>query len=100
MLSMEEQAKLRKILSMISEDVPEKVSNGPNVSNRLRDQQGRFLPDKLKLRNKEELPLRSIKVVKVKGTYGTYLIKDRIFDESAFHMLITLGTIAILTILF
>lgn len=95
MLSLEEQEKLRKPLSMISEEVPK----GSEVSNWLRDQQGKFLLNESKSEIREELPSRSIKVVKVKGTYGTYLIKERVFEMAAFHMLITIGTIAFITII-
>lgn len=99
MLSIEEQIKLKRILEMISEDNQKVVPNHPSVSERLRDEKGRFLPNESPSRNKEEYPSRSIKVVKVKGTYGTYVVKEKVLDESFFHTLLTLGTVVFLSMI-
>ncbi|MED3553982.1 hypothetical protein [Cytobacillus praedii] len=99
MLSVEEQRKLLRLLAMMSEEDQEALKTSPKVENRLRDQQGRFLPNESQLKTKEEYHLRSIRLVKVKGTYGTYLVKDWESIERAIGALAVISVIAILTII-
>jgi hypothetical protein len=66
----------------------------------LRDEQGRFLPNPSGSRIEEELPLRSIRLVKVKGSYGTYLVKDWESYIRLVGALCTVGAIIVLTIIF
>jgi hypothetical protein len=75
MLSIEER---RQLLLLLEEDPSLKLA-GPDVRNRERDEKGRFLPDR-----KERTPaasryesVREIKLIKVKGTYGTYKVKSK-----------------------
>src|SRR5216117_77875 len=97
MISMNERQRLIKILELLNEE--ETVQKKVVVSNRLRDEQGRFRPNQLESKTKEELPLRSIKVVKVKGTYGTYLIKERWLNNEEKGRLMALGAIILLAII-
>lgn len=114
MLTINERAKLKEILKYISDEKParkksnRKISN-IDVTNRSRDEKGRFLPNhesNPKLLIKEESQLESgksdkaIKLVKVKGTYGTYLIKERWFTDEERAILYTLAAITILVVLF
>ena len=98
MISMNERQRLIKILELLNEE--ETVQKKIDVSNRLRDEQGRFRPNQSESKTKEELPLRSIKVVKVKGTYGTYLIKEPWLTEEAIGAILTVGIIALLVMIF
>lgn len=75
MLTIEEQEKLKMILQLMdSSSAKKKVSRNIDVSERTRDDQGRFAMEE------EESPsgsVREIRVVKVKGTYGTYLVQTK-----------------------
>ena len=96
MLSIDEQQKLQKLLGMISED----IQKGPDVSNRLRDQEGKFLPNPSESQEEEEFRLRSIRLVKVRGSYGTYLVRDWETVERVVGFLLMLGSIIILSRIF
>ena len=102
MISLEEKVKVLKLLAELSDMEEEKKVNRTSnidVSNRLRDEQGRFLPNESRSEKKEELPSRSIRLVKVKGTYGTYLVKDREPLERAWGTVVTFATILFLLII-
>jgi len=67
MLTKQEELKLRLIMELLKE------TEEKQPDNRLRDERGRFAKEE------EEYPYRSereIKVVKRRGTYGTYDVKD------------------------
>lgn len=98
MISAEERKRLIKILEILNEE--EIVQKKIDVSDRLRDEQGRFLPNQSESEIKEELPLRSIKLVKVKGTYGTFKVKEKWLGDEEKGRLIALGVIIILAIVF
>lgn len=103
MLTWEEEKKLQRLLAMMPEEgyhSPEIPRTYLDVSNRLRDQQGRFLPNESQSRIKEEYPSRSIRLVKVKDSYGTYLVKDQDSFERAIGAVCYVGIIAILAIIF
>lgn len=95
MLTMEERKKFQKLLEMISED----DQKGPDVSNRLRDPEGRFLPNPSESQE-EESHLRSIRLVKVRGSYGTYLVKDWDSVIRAIGVFCTVGAVILMTYLF
>lgn len=112
MLTINERAKLKEILKFISDEKPapktsnRKISN-IDVINRLRDEKGRFLPNhNQRSFIKEESQLESdrldkpIKLVKVKGSYGTYVIKERWFTEEERSILCMFAAITILVVLF
>jgi hypothetical protein len=44
--------------------------------------------------------VRDIKLVKVKGTYGTYLIKTKIFSEEEMDLLLIAGILFLLALIF
>jgi hypothetical protein len=43
---------------------------------------------------------RDIRLVKVEGTYGTYEVEEKFFNEQLIYTLLMLGGIIVLTILF
>ncbi|HWK24887.1 MAG TPA: hypothetical protein VNS08_17880 [Ureibacillus sp.] len=99
MMSMNERQRLIKILELLNEE-EEIEKRKIDVSNRLRDQQGRFLPSQSESKTKEESPSRSIKLVKVKGSYGTYMVKEQWLSEEEKGRLMALGVIILLAIIF
>lgn len=61
----------------------------------------RFFPEQEQL--PEELPLnsvREIKLVKVKGTYGSYLVRTKWMNDGEKDLLLIAGTIILLSIIF
>lgn len=79
MLTIKEREDLKMIMKMMSEGESLKKKRNIDVSYRTRDIRGRFQSESKK---KEVFNLRSIRVKKVKGTYGTYKIKTKWFSES------------------
>lgn len=92
MLTPHEEEKLRLLLSMLQEHSHNNMHRSRiDVSNRLRDERGRFLPNDSDLYSfgkqgellldlsdiDEDEPPREIKLVKVDGTYGTYRIEEK-----------------------
>jgi hypothetical protein len=94
MLTPREEEKLRMILEMLKEDpYYSRMYHRPriDVSHRLRDEMGRFLPNDINQYTfgkqgellldlsdiDEDEPPREIKLVKVEGTYGTYIVKEK-----------------------
>jgi hypothetical protein len=85
MMTPHEVEKLRMILEILKEDP--NYCNRPqiDVSHRARDERGRFLPNDfnkqgellLELSDDEDDNPRRFKLVKVKGTYGTYLVREK-----------------------
>jgi hypothetical protein len=98
MQAMTEQERLIRILELLKED--QSIHKGLDISDRQRDVQGRFLPNESALRTREELSLRSIRLVRVKGSYGTYLVKDWESYIRAIGALCVTGAIVLLTIFF
>lgn len=99
MLSMGEIQKFQKVLEILSEENQKDIQTGPDVTNRLRDEKGRFLPNELQSETKEEYHLRSIRLVKVKGTYGTYLVKDWESVERALGAIGLIGLVAVIAMI-
>ena len=117
MLSIAEQEKLKQILEFISSKGPDckkphrKLTN-IDATNRLRDQRGRFLPNQKFIQRsspiQEESELKSdnsvetikIRLVKIKGTYGTYLVKKRRFTDEERVILYVVAALTILAIIF
>ncbi len=93
MLTPHEEEKLRLLLNMLQDHDYYNRMYRPqiDVSNRLRDERGRFLPnnaDQYAFGKQGELlldlsdidedePPREIKLVKVEGTYGTYRVEEK-----------------------
>lgn len=101
MLSIHEQDQLKRLLEIIGTEEIEKREIQLDVSQRLRDEKGRFLPSESPLNQTEEpLPGRSIKVVKVKGSYGTYVIKECRLSEEARYVLYAACSIIALALIF
>jgi hypothetical protein len=84
MLTTQEKEKLRMILEILKED---SMYHRPqiDVSHRSRDERGRFLPNDFNKQgelllelndNENDLP-REFKLVKVEGTYGTYVVEEK-----------------------
>jgi hypothetical protein len=84
MLTPYETEKLRMILEILQED---SMYHRPqiDVSHRTRDERGRFLPNDFNKQgellldlsdDEDDLP-RRYKLVKVEGTYGTYVVKEK-----------------------
>jgi hypothetical protein len=71
MLSLEERRQLMKIL--LEEDTS---TTNIDVSNRSRDEKGRFLPEPKKAVSRSQ-SVRPIKLKKIKGSYNSYLVKTR-----------------------
>ena len=91
MLSMEEKV---RVLRLLAELERVEQASSIDVANRNRDSQGRFTSEE-----PEELRLRSIRLVKVRGSYGTYLVKDA--DElvrlyGVVCLVVTVGLLAVL----
>jgi hypothetical protein len=84
MLTPHETEKLRMILEILTEDQDYNNRSRIDVSHRSRDEKGRFLPNDfnkqeellLELSDKD-VPPREFKLVKVEGTYGTYVVKEK-----------------------
>ncbi|RBP95387.1 hypothetical protein DFO70_103429 [Cytobacillus firmus] len=76
-----------------------------HFNNLPRDEKGRFvsqnkLPKKLKKQEGyDDFPPRSIKLKKVKGTYGTYMVKDKLIPDnlkSLIYICVTIGSLIVL----
>ncbi|USK33165.1 hypothetical protein LIT25_21915 [Bacillus sp. F19] len=101
MLTIEEKMILGEFLEQL-QDHPNIRSKEIDVSHRLRDEKGRFLPNESS-EIKEELPLRSDrpkKMIKIEGSYNSYLIKDRWFTDGEIDTLIVFGIFGVLAIIF
>jgi hypothetical protein len=99
MLTMEEQQKLKRILELLDEK--EVRTSKIDVSGRLRDEKGRFRPssDRQVEESKYESG-REIKLVKVKGTYGTYRVKTKWLSDEEMDLLLVMGFLLVLAIIF
>ncbi|WP_307440737.1 hypothetical protein [Bacillus sp. V2I10] len=100
MLTFEQQMKLKELLNQL-QDHPNAKSKEIDVSHRLRDEKGRFLPNESS-EIKEELPSRldrPRKVIKIQGSYNSYLIKDQWFTDGEIDALIVFGILGVLAII-
>ena len=110
MLTMNERVKLKGILKYINQEklvrqkFNRRISN-IDVTNRLRDEKGRFLPNhesnqRSSIKGESQLESdKPIKLVKVKDSYGTSEIKGRWFTDEERAILYTFAAITILIIL-
>jgi hypothetical protein len=100
MLTMEEQQKLKKLLELLYDEKGERNSS-IDVSGRLRDEKGRFRPssDRQVEESKYESG-REIKLVKVKGSYGTYLVKTKWLSDGEMNLLLIAGILFLLALIF
>ncbi|MEK4028323.1 hypothetical protein MKZ02_07085 [Pseudobacillus sp. FSL P4-0506] len=68
---------------------------------RSRDEKGGFLPEEEQLPEESSLnSVRKIKVVKRKGSYGTYLVYTKFLSDGEKDILIVLGILTLLAVLF
>ncbi|MGD6831451.1 hypothetical protein ACQCT5_04780 [Sutcliffiella halmapala] len=66
----------------------QKETRGEKKVGQLRDKRGQYTSlDKLR-REETELKQRSIKVIRVKNSYGTYLIKQRLIPDDIRNLII------------
>ncbi|MGM7723752.1 hypothetical protein [Metabacillus sp. Hm71] len=103
MLSIEERDQLKMLLEKIQgqQDPAKKINL--DVSDRQRDSQGRFLPKESQSEIKEESRSRSdrmIKVVKVKGSYNSYLVKDVWLTDAEKDLLLGAAIVVFLAVMF
>jgi hypothetical protein len=63
-----------------------------------RDKKGKFVSKKRNVT--EEYKPRSIKTVKVKGTYGTFIVKERIIPDDIRNILFVAALICLLAFIF
>jgi hypothetical protein len=84
MLTPHETEKLRMILEILTQDQDYNNRSRIDVSHRSRDERGRFLPNDFNKQEElllelsdEDVPPREFKLVKVEGTYGTYVVKEK-----------------------
>ncbi|AGK52058.1 hypothetical protein B1NLA3E_01370 [Bacillus sp. 1NLA3E] len=97
MLTQQNQRKVKLIMELLKVD--EEVKNNQiDVSNRSRDKKGRYQSEQKEEESKYE-SAREIILVKVKGSYGTYLVKDRLIDEHVIGAFVLLGIIAVASII-
>ncbi|MGM0867594.1 MAG: hypothetical protein ACQEWF_23370 [Bacillota bacterium] len=96
MLTIEERHQLKQLMALVSKE--EEVTSNIDVTNRTRDEKGRFLPEQRAGSRLESV--RPIKLVKVKGSYGAFNVKTRwLSTGEKTHLYIVCGII-ILAIMF
>lgn len=104
MLTINEKKKLKKIAELLNDQKsnPGRRKFNIDITNRLRDKKGRFLPNhESSTRKESQLNLdRPIKLMKVKDSYGTYVIKERWFTAKDRAVLYTFAVITILAIVY
>lgn len=99
MMTQQEKQKFQLLMELL--DMEMETYRKIDVSERSRDQYGRFQEESKPKTVESKLESdRKFKVVKVKGTYGTYLIKDRIFDANDVDILWIGGLLLVLTLVF
>lgn len=99
MLTAKEKQKLKQILELLDEKEVKTIKI--DVSGRLRDEKGRF---RSKSERQEEASKyassRKIKLVKVKGSYGTYLVQTKLFSDGELDLLLISGFLIVMALLF
>ncbi|KIL71974.1 hypothetical protein [Bacillus badius] len=99
MLTIEERRQLKNLLELLNEE--EETVNNRDVSNRSRDEKGRFLPkEELVLEESPSHSARKIKLVKMKGTYGSYFVHTKRFTDGEKDFLLVFGFLVILSFIF
>jgi hypothetical protein len=98
MLTIQEQEKMKKILEVLNEE--QSLKRKRRISERSRDEQGKFLPESPTRVESKSYSDRLIKVVKAKGSYNTYLIKERLLTDSEKDILAAIGVIILFAIIF
>ncbi|UAT29486.1 hypothetical protein K7T73_12840 [Bacillus badius] len=99
MLTVEERRQLKSLLELLDQE--EQKTNKRDVSNRSRSQDGRFLPEsKMPVEDLPSSSARKIKLVKVKGSFGTYLVQTKWLTEAEKDILIVCGLLGLLALIF
>ena len=91
MLSLRDQEKLKALMILLgdSEQEQEKKESNIDVSNRARDELGRFA----RVEDLASESAREIRLVKVKGSYGTYLVQTKTTWKDKLYIGIFIGLI-------
>jgi hypothetical protein len=93
MTSIEERRQLLRIMDLLEEDTG--TTSNIDVSNRSRDVKGRFLPERKKEESRSP-SVRNIRLVKVRGSYGTFKVKTKWFsNEEKIHLYLVIGFIVL-----
>jgi hypothetical protein len=98
MVIMTEREKLRMIAELLNQEQISPVSR--DVSTRSRDQKGRFQKESRRQEKSKYESARIIKLKKVRGSYGTYIVKTKILTEGEFDLIIIFGLMIILSVIF
>ncbi|MBT2680075.1 hypothetical protein J7E38_13755 [Bacillus sp. ISL-35] len=98
MIMMTEREKLRIIAELLNQypEAPLKK----DVSSRSRDQIGRFQKESRRQEKSKYESVRIIKLKKVKGSYGTYIVKTKILTEGEVDIIIIFGLLIVLSVIF
>jgi hypothetical protein len=102
MLTYEEKEKLRELLNQLQEN-PNTRSKEIDVNTRSRDEKGRFLPNESSSETREVYLSKSDKpkkIIKITGSYNSYVIKDKWFSDGEIDALIVFAIIGVLAIIF
>jgi hypothetical protein len=91
-----DQRKMRRMMA-IMEMMDEMEDDYQPWENRLRDEQGRFLPDPEFEPLSEEPSTRLIRIVRQKGTYNSYDVKDGL---GFMRMLGAIGVVCIMVLMY
>lgn len=103
-LTYNEERKLKQLIQLLTEE--ESIQAKHHMIDhyavcRERDEKGRFLPNQVDDQlesTARELELRSIKLVKVRGSYGSYVVKDVKSDISEGIMILIISVMIVFTI--
>lgn len=98
MIVMTETEKLRIISELLNQE--SELSKLKDVSMRTRDQKGRFRKESRRQVASKYGSVREIKLVKVKGSYGTFLVKTRLLSEEDRVFLWSTCVVAIMAYVF
>jgi hypothetical protein len=96
MMTIEERRQLQRLMELMKEE-QEKTSN-IDVSNRQRDNKGRFAKEKVGESPSESV--REIKLVKIKGSYGSFFVQTQWLSDRDKDILAAVGVIVLMAILF
>jgi hypothetical protein len=98
MIIMTEREKLRIIAQLLNQEATSPVSR--DVRTRSRDQKGGFQKESRHQEKSKFESVRIIKLKKVKGSYGTYIVKTKILTEGELDLIIIFGLMIILSVIF
>lgn len=102
MLTIKEKHKIKKLIEIMEQRETEIIRLKEDKVERLRDELGRFRSHNELQTGAYQLDFkhREIKLVKEKGTYGTFLVKRRRLSDADKEILIIFAVIVIIAIIF